>query len=121
MLKPLAWMGLFLTFSASAYLWLSGRHYAAYGAWVGAIWMFLNLFVLLHLVRMSLSGASPDSQKRVFALTLVKFPVLYLAGFMVLRYRLFPVRGIVIGLTAVMVAFTFAWMKAVFAREGRTA
>lgn len=50
-------------------------------------------------------------KNKIFALSLIKFPVLYLAGFFILKSNFFSVISIVIGLTAVMFLVCVTWLR----------
>lgn len=88
-------------------------HQAAYGAGllVGYTWMFLNGYFLYRLLDLGLN-AKFDKKDQVLLLSIVKFPVLYVAGFFVLRSGAFPVTALLLGTTLFFVALGAAWLKA---------
>ena len=97
-----------------------GHARAACGVLVAAAWVFLNSFFLFELFQMGLDPALPEADSRgrkggvkdrVLLFSILKFPVLYLAGFFVLWKRFFPVSGILAGLTAFVAAFFLTWMR----------
>lgn len=69
--------------------------------WVGASWMFVNLFFLFKFIE----------RPKTFAFAVVKFPVLYLAGFYILRTRFFSPVSLLAGLTAFLAAFLIVWVR----------
>ena len=86
------------------------------GSWLGACavaigvaWAFLNGFFLFQLVGIALTP-KPQQQNKILLLSVLKFPVLYLAGFYILKYRLFPVAGILAGLTIFFAAILLGWL-----------
>ncbi|MBI4352474.1 MAG: F0F1 ATP synthase subunit A [Candidatus Omnitrophica bacterium] len=73
----------------------------------------MNLWLLFRVLEMGLKGkADLNLKNKIRWLLTLKFPVLYLAGFLVLKTRFFPVEGILTGLTLFLAAFTFGWMRA---------
>ena len=89
----------------------------AAGVLTGSAWMFINFYFLFRLLDMGfaplLSGAPRRmtgwSQDRILLLSVLKFPVIYLAGFFILKSRFFPVSSLVAGLTGFFVALLFSW------------
>lgn len=79
---------------------------------VGAGWSALNFLLILSILRISILE---KPKKHLFAILLVKFPVLYLAGFLILNCRLFPISGILAGLTSVLllVGVVKLWPKSI--------
>lgn len=87
-----------------------GRPAFAAAVLVSSFWMFLNAYFLMRLIEMGMNP-SPAAQKnnKILVLSIFKFPVLYVAGFFILSARVFPVGGIVTGLTIFVAAFCAAW------------
>ena len=75
---------------------------------IGAIWIFLNSYFLFRLIELGMNQ-STNRKNNIFLLTVLKFPVLYLAGYFILRGRYFPVTGIVLGLSVFMAALVAVW------------
>lgn len=98
--------------AASAGFLAFGRTASALGVWVGAAWIFLNTFFLFRLLSLGFETPSAKKKERVLVLSVLKFPVLYVAGYFVLVSRVFPMDGILTGLSLYMAAFTLFWMKA---------
>jgi hypothetical protein len=88
----------------------AGRPAGAAGTVVGGFWIFLNSFFLFQLLEMGMT-AQARPKDRILLLTVLKFPVLYVAGYFILKSRYFPVSGILAGLTAFMGAFLFQWIR----------
>ena len=87
----------------------------ALGILVGGAWLFLNLTLLIRLMTMTFD-AKVRRKDRVLFYSVLKFPVLYIAGFFILKSRTFPVYSVLIGLTLFMAAFAAGWI-AMNARE----
>lgn len=107
-----------LAVSALALLW--GYTVPAYLLWVGAVltgaaWVFLNFYFLFRLldIAVSFDMASRRMMGRrrdhILLWSLLKFPVIYVAGFFILKSRFFPVSGILTGLTVFFAALIFSW------------
>ena len=84
------------------------------GMAVSACWMLVNSFFLMRLVKMAGTPAMPDAGKqksRIFALSLVKFPLLYVVGYFILRGHYFPMASILTGLTVSLFILTAIWFR----------
>lgn len=75
---------------------------SALGFLAGALWSCLNLFAISHVVR-SVLGSERPSKLKVVKLSLVKFPILYGTGFLLLRSRAFSPESLVAGFSLVLV------------------
>jgi hypothetical protein len=64
------------------------------GIMVGAFWTWANFWSILGIAKV---GMLKSSKSKLTALLLIKFPVLYLAGFLILSSRLFPVYSLLAG------------------------
>ena len=69
------------------------------GFLIGAAWSAINFILIFAILRISILE---QPKKSLFAILLIKFPVLYLAGFLILSSGIFPISGIMAGLTAVL-------------------
>ena len=118
-----------LVVSALAFFWgyaASATKTSADGSycllWVGAVlagaaWVFLNFYFLFRLLDISFSPApksNPATQAsagrdKILLWSILKFPVIYVAGFFILKSRFFPVSGILTGLTIFFAALIFSW------------
>ncbi len=117
-LKHFSFLGLVLAaLVASATLVLHDRRYL-YGVAAGAGWAWFNFFFLSRLIEMGMSGV-PAKKNKLAILSVLKFPVLYVAGFFLLRSRSLAVTGLLAGFTALFAAFLISWASA--ARTGRVA
>ena len=84
------------------------------GMIVSAAWMLVNSFFLMRLVKMAAVPAAANAAKqknRIFALSLVKFPLLYVVGYFILKGHYFPVVSILTGLTVSLVILTGMWFR----------
>ncbi|OIO38842.1 MAG: hypothetical protein COT00_02285 [Candidatus Omnitrophica bacterium CG07_land_8_20_14_0_80_50_8] len=92
-----------------AVLFLKGWAWSA-GILVGGLWVFLNSCFLYQLLEISLHP-KPGQNQKILLLSIVKFPVLYLVGFFILRTRVFPVTGVLLGLTLYFAALGIVWVR----------
>ena len=83
----------------------------ACGILVGSAWIFLNSFFLFSILETAMGPKKNQDPRKTTALLLVKFPVIYLTGFFILKSRFFPVLSIVTGLSVFMAAFLFTWIR----------
>jgi F-type H+-transporting ATPase subunit a len=95
----------------------------AKGDWVPGIltgggWMFLNLFFLFRLLSIAMRPAAGDAKqmRQAGILAILKFPVLYLAGFFILRSGFFEPAALLLGLSAFFAAVLAGWAMAALAR-----
>lgn len=75
--------------------------------------MFLNLFFMYKLLDMGVTVEQPKHPGRLLVLTVLKFPVIYLAGYFILKSRYFPVESLVAGMTLFIVAIGVTWVMGV--------
>lgn len=94
--------------AALSWLW-------ACGVLVGYGWIFLNSFFLFQLLEMSFLPGT-KRKDRILFLSILKFPVLYVAGFFILQSRVFPVLSVLAGLTLFFLAFFAAWLRLNFSQ-----
>jgi len=73
--------------------------YAA-GIFIGCGWGCLNLYLLTNLITQATNPSRID-KKRIVLLILVKFPLLYLSGYFLLRLKYFPVTSLLVGFTLI--------------------
>lgn len=97
----------------------AGRAFWALGVLTAGLWAFVNFYFLFRLIEAGFER-KPEHKNRVLFYSVLKFPVLYLAGFFILKSRFFPAYSLLIGLTIFMAAFVFHWTRLVSA-EGKTA
>jgi hypothetical protein len=67
----------------------------------GGVWGILNLWFIMHLVRVTVKPGSVDKPK-VIGLMLYKFPVLYLSGYFLLKVQQFNPALLLIGAGSVL-------------------
>lgn len=72
----------------------------ASGIFVGCGWGCLNFYFLTNLITQATNPGGID-RKRVGLLVLVKFPLLYLSGYFLLRLKYFPVTSLLAGFTII--------------------
>lgn len=82
-----------LAFIASAAFPFYGRADNIPGLWAAVLWISANVWMIHRILDWT---ARPQSQHRnkVFVLALVKFPVLYLAGFFILMTEWVTLEGV---------------------------
>ena len=82
----------------------------ALGFVVGEVWGAANLFSTMSILKISVLKKDP---RRLSALLLLKFPVLYLIGFLILISKAFPAMSLLTGLLAAAVTIGIAqlWPK----------
>ena len=115
--KGVAIAGFILSAAAALVLFFLGHWPWALGVLVSAFWIFLNSFFLFQLLEMSFSPAKDKPKERVLILSILKFPVLYVAGFFILKSRFFPIYSILLGLTLFMLAFSLVWFRFNFGKR----
>lgn len=72
----------------------------ASGILIGCGWGCLNLYFLTSLITRATNPGGID-RKRVVLLVLVKFPLLYLSGYILLKLKYFPVTSLLAGFTII--------------------
>lgn len=72
----------------------------ASGILAGCGWGCLNLFFLTNLITET-TNLEGINKKRVLLLVLLKFPLLYLTGYFLLRINYFPVTSLLMGFTLI--------------------
>lgn len=80
------------------------------GILTGSLWFFLNSFFLYQLLEIGL-GAKSKHKERILIFSILKFPVLYLIGFFILKSRFFPIYSLLLGLTLYFIALGIVWMR----------
>ena len=69
------------------------------GIGVGAAWSIANLIFTINILKISVLKKDPA---KLSMLILLKFPVLYLLGFLILSAKIFPVMSLLTGLLIVV-------------------
>ncbi|MCX5678162.1 MAG: hypothetical protein NTY76_03530 [Candidatus Omnitrophica bacterium] len=82
----------------------------AAGLMAGILWCVINYSLTVSLFEMALLQKEP---KRITRALIIKFPVLYIGGFFILKYKLFPVMSLLtgIGLTLLIIGIMNIWPK----------
>jgi hypothetical protein len=91
---------LILAFLILIFLTFYYRFDYASGIFVGCGWGCLNLFFLINLITET-TNLEGINKKRVLLLVLLKFPLLYLTGYFLLRINYFPVTSLLVGFTLI--------------------
>ena len=107
--KNVSWLGLGLTAALSLILFFLKGWVWASGALVGSLWVFLNSFFLYQLLEIGLHP-KPKQKQKILIFSVLKFPVLYIAGFFVLKTRFFPIAGVLLGSTLYFASLGIVWM-----------
>jgi hypothetical protein len=94
-----------LVVAVLGFLFVTVYHDFRFGAGVlaGAIWGSLNLLFLTHLITEVFSPGREVRKRKVILIALVKFPLLYAAGYLLLRIDYFPAESLLIGFTLLFV------------------
>jgi len=79
------------------------------GVLAGSVWGCLNLYFLAQLITEIFSPGKEIKKRKVVLITVVKFPLLYLAGFLLLKMNYFPPISLVCGFTLI---FLVIFLKA---------
>ena len=69
------------------------------GFLTGAAWSMINFSVILNILEVALLK---KDKAKLFVMLLVKFPVLYLLGFLILFCGIFPVSSLLLGCSLVL-------------------
>lgn len=101
-------LSLAFSFTAATLFCMFGQMAWSFGILISEAWVFLNSYFLFRLVQIGL-GPRINQNDKILLFSILKFPVLYLAGFFILKSRVFPVGSILIGMTLFMIAFVLAW------------
>ena len=102
-------MTLILTGIACAAAAACGRALGACAVSIGVCWAFLNGFFLFQLIGIALNQKH-GQQNKIFMLSVLKFPVLYVAGFYILKSRFFPAAGILAGMGVFFASVLLGWI-----------
>jgi len=97
-----------LVVAALAFLFVTVYYDFKFGAGIlaGTIWGCLNLNLLTHLITQIFSPRERIRKGKIVLTAVVKFPLLYLLGYILLRINYFPAVSLVSGFTLIfMVMF----------------
>jgi hypothetical protein len=93
---------LYLTLFIGAFLTYYYRSSVALGFMSGSFWNIFNFNILISLIRSIFSSVKPNKTKIVL-LFIVKFGLLYVAGFAIIKYSGFSLQGILWGFSLLFV------------------
>ena len=125
--KNVSFLGVGLSATAAFFfLWFKGWIWST-GIMTGGLWVFANSFFLYQLLEISLNPAleslgkhssikggvnpRPKQQNKILVFSVLKFPVLYLAGFFILSSDFFPVYSLLTGVTLYFTALGVVWIR----------
>ena len=80
------------------------------GILTGSLWVFSNSFFLYQLLEMGLHP-KPNQKEKILIFSILKFPVLYVTGFFILKARFFPIYSLLLGLTLYFVGVGIVWIR----------
>ena len=94
-----------LVLAALGFLFVTVYYRFEFGAGIlaGTVWGCLNLLFLTHLITEVFSPGKEVRKGKVIAIALVKFPLLYAAGYLLLRINYFPAISLLSGFTLLFV------------------
>ena len=94
-----------LVLAALGFLFVTVYYRFEFGAGIlaGTVWGCLNLLFLTHLITEVFSPGKEVRKGTVIAIALVKFPLLYAAGYLLLRINYFPAISLLSGFTLLFV------------------
>ena len=92
----------------------------ASGVFVGCGWGCVNLFFLTNLITET-TNLEGVNRKRVLLLVLLKFPLLYVSGYLLLRINYFPVTSLLVGFTLIFVVILLKALGRIVISSGQTA
>ena len=100
--------------SAACAFW--GRWKDAAGMWAALGWIAVNAWLLGRILEDVAAGKAPDRRK-IFGVLIVKFPVLYLAGFFALAARWVSLEGAAAAFTVYLAAVAFCAARSKFGNK----
>ncbi len=74
------------------------------GTMAGALWSIVNFLLTTRIMRVATAANEEKNKKRLGFLLLVKFPVLYGLGLLLIASGVFPVYSLILGLFSIFVA-----------------
>lgn len=84
-----------LVLAICAVLAIMGKLAWAGGFIIGAAWSIVDMILTFKLLRIAILK---EDRSKLYATLLIKFPVLYLAGFLIVVWRIFPIWSMLLGL-----------------------
>ena len=108
--RKLSILSVFFALAGSLIFFTRGAWLFGLGIWVSGAWIFLNSFFLFRLLQIGFKPRVRMNDQILF-LSILKFPVLYIAGFFILKTRTFPVYSLLTGLSLFILAFIVTWVR----------
>lgn len=90
------------------------------GMSVGAIWGALNFFVTKHFLKNIITLGSID-YIRVYVISLIKFPLLYLVGYSLMTVKYFSLLSLIFGFSLIFVVIFLKGLGYLFTRKAESA
>jgi hypothetical protein len=75
-----------------------------WGIWVAFFWIQINNYLIRRMIQMV--GEGQADRKKIMMFSLIKFPVLYLAGLLILLSEWVALKGVFVGFTIYFVSLT---------------
>lgn len=94
-----------LVFTIAFILALSRHLSFSAGILVGASWLMANFLLTINLLEIAVLKRA---NRRLLLLLLIKFPVLYLLGFLIIFWKLFPVASLLAGMSLIILVLGVA-------------
>jgi len=88
------------------------------GIFAGAVWGCVNLFFLKQLVRNWLV-AGPKDHLKIYTILGIKFPLLYLAGFGLLKIKYLPAFNLLLGFSLIFVVIFLKGLGRLFLEKSQ--
>ena len=93
-------VNIFIVLALAFIFALLGKFSFSAGIMVAAIWSTANFLLTLNLLEMAILKRKAN---KLLLLLLIKFPLLYLTGFIILVRKLFPAFSLILGLSTILV------------------
>ncbi len=105
-------LNILLALAAALIFALMRRYTFGAGLLTGAIWSSVNFYLTLNLLEIA---SLNKPKKKLLLLLLLKFPVLYLLGFLILMLKFFPISSLLIGISSILLVLGVSslWPKPV--------
>lgn len=104
--------GFVFSLAACVFVIIIGHADWIVGILAGSVWLFVKIWLLSKLVNV-VQVPQAINQKAIFIICLIKFPVLYLMGLILLLQPFVRLEGVLIGFTAYLVATLFGYIKGI--------
>ena len=108
--KKLTVLAVFFTLAGALFFFVQGAWMFGAGIGVSAAWIYLNTYFLFRLVQIGFEPRVRMNDK-ILLFSILKFPVLYVTGFFILKTRAFPIYSVLTGLSLFIIAFIVTWTR----------